>query len=154
MKKKLLIGLFILVLCACLTGCGDGSFTMVCNPEGSNEDGIKSSSVITYYFNKDQLATGYTAITDYEFEEKDVYDTHIKSTQETVDSNKEENVEFKLDKNDSKKSFKFTMTIKNLDKEAKTDEEKENLKASNVWKTNKETKSNCTLKGISEDKLK
>ena len=154
MKKKVLICLFTLSIF--LTGCNNkqSSFTMECTTKKENSGEIETQNVIIYNFNKDQIATSYSAITTQKFTSKETYKIYKDAQEQTTKNSQNENVTYKLKSNDKKKTLIFTMTLKNIDKNISSDEEKETLKVSTILKNNEKGKVDCKLKGINKNKLK
>lgn len=155
MKKKVFVGLFALVLCFLLSGCGSTKeFTISCTPEKNMYDGMENQTVITYSFNKDQFATEYTAVTTQTFYDESTYQTYKTAQEATVNNNGETTVEYDLKTDDDNLSIVFTMTLKNLIDNAKTDEDKAALKASVILNNNENSNIPCILNDISRDELK
>ena len=150
------MSLFAITLCLLLVGCTEveekSPFTMKCTTLKTKEDGIESQTVVSYTFNKDQLATMYTSITTRVFEDKEVYETYKESQEETA-SNEFETISYTLKTDDDKLTLELTKTVKGLNKNAKTDDDKESIKASNILNKNRLSKATCELKGITESEL-
>ena len=165
MKKRIYIGLFALVLCVLLVGCDkekaerekkrtDGTFEIVCTKEEEKQKTHSVEYVNTYYFKEDQIAYKYNGIVTQIFKEKDDYNETKDLLQKTADGEKGEGQEYKLDADDEKLTLVFTVTLDGLDKYAKSDEEKANLKAAAVLKDNEEQNNKCEFRGISKNDIK
>ena len=164
MKKKIIYVLALLILVGGTTGCfnkkeekkvtSSKEFTMTCTTEKDNSTGIEVQTVVTYNFNSDQYATGYTTVTTQKFNSADVYNEYKKEQEETTKDTSEENITYGLKADDKNMTLEFTMTLKNIDKSATTKEEKDKLKASTLLKSNEEKKATCELNGITKDELK
>ena len=160
MKKKLIIGVFAIVLCILLVGCEkkeqyggkDTSFTMKCTMEPTTKDGITENAVITYSFNKEQYVTKYTLQSNKTFDSKETYDLY-KSTISYINKVNDENIEIETKFDDEKLTAESTTTMKDPIKQTKKEEDKKQYKAYNVLQVSKESKQTCSLEGISEDKL-
>ena len=154
MKKNIFGCLSILLLCFLLVGCfnNDGSFTITCKAPKSKNGNITSETSLTYKFNKEQLATEYTVTTTQVFKDKKTYETYKKAQEETVKENKKtDTMKIDLKSYDKEKKLVFTYTLTDLDEKASN---KESIKASTILKRNEDSKSKCTINGISKNKLK
>ena len=169
MKKRIYIGLFALVLCFLLVGCGktkeekenekkrtDGTFDIICTKEKEKQETHSVEYVNTYYFNTEQVANKYHGVVTQIYTDKDRYEVIKKTLQETANSSDTDaGAVYKLEADDEKMSLVFTIDIEGYDKFVKTDEEKAKLKASEVLKDNEKDKNTkCVLKGISREDLK
>ena len=168
MKRRIYIGLFALVLCFLLVGCGktkeekenekkrtDGTFDIVCTKEKEEQETHSIEYVNTYYFNSEQVAHKYHGVVTQIYTDKERYEEIKKSLQATADSSgTDSGTLYKLDVDDEKMKLVFTIDIDGYDKFAKTDEEKGKLKASTVLKDNEKEGTKCVLKGISREELK
>lgn len=154
MKKKIFTVLSVLLVCGLLSGCGDGSFTMTCTSEKNESTGYEMQNVVTYNFDKDQVAKEYTVSTTQKFKDKSVYKNYKSAQEKTIKNTTDKNVTYSLKHDDNKLTLVFTMSIKNIDKSVTSESEKATLKAKTILKSNKENDVSCKLNGISEDELK
>ena len=161
MKKHLLSIILVLSMVFILTGCNNkeekelfsnSEFTIICTTEKDESFGFENQDVITYAFDKYQYAVGYSVVTTQKFNNKDTYNEYKKAQIESSKDKSNKNISYDLKADDKKLTLVFTMTIKNFN--AKTEEEKNELKASTILKSNEEKNVKCTLKGIKRSELK
>ena len=157
MRNKLFRTFLAAILCFLLVGCGkkEGSpFTMTCTSAKNTDGGMESQTVVTYHFNEEQLATDYTSATTQKFKDKDTYETYKAAQKETVNNNSEATISYALETDDKNLTLVFKMDLKDLDKNAVTEEDRNIIRAKRILKSNEERKSKCTLDGIKKRKLK
>lgn len=154
--KKAIYGVTLFGALIGLTGCfgGDGTFTMTCTPEKDDSIGFDNDAVIVYEFNEDQLVTGYTAKATQKFDDEEMYNIYKTEQEEAIKDNTNENISYELETDDKNMILTYSMTIKNLNKNVETDEDKEALKASTILKNNEESGTSCKLDGIDKKDLK
>ena len=155
MKRKKQYTLIALISILSLTGCGNkaNGITLTCTGEKDNSSGIEVQNITTYHFNEEQYATDYSVVTTQKFKDKKVYKEYKSAQKNTIKTNSQEDITYDLKSDDKKLSLVFTMSFKNIDKKA-TDDEKKTIKAKSILNTYKERNISCTLKGITEKKLK
>lgn len=155
MKRKKQYTLIALISILSLTGCGNKAnrITLTCTGEKDNSSGIEVQNITTYHFNEEQYATDYSVVTTQKFKDKKVYKEYKSAQENTIKTNSQEDITYDLKSDDKKLSLVFTMSFKNIDKKA-TDDEKKTIKAKSILNTYKERNISCTLKGITEKKLK
>ena len=138
MKKKMAYAFMILILAIILTACSkvskksidpNAAFTIECIAAKDKGTGIDVDTVVTYNFDDNQYLIGYTSTTKQKFNDKDTYREYKKAQEKTIKDNSEKMVSYKLKSNDKKMILEFSMIIKMNVKDAKTDEEKDALRA-------------------------
>jgi len=164
MKKILLLVLTLLALVFGITGCGkieknnkntNEKITMTCTGEKENSNGIELQNIVTYYFNNEQYTTGYSVTTTQKFEDKSLYKEYKSAQEESVSDTSNKDIVYDLKSDDKKLTLVFTMTLKNLNvDDAKTEEEKNNFKASEILNSNESSGYTCIVDGIKKSELK
>lgn len=160
MKRKIFYAFIALIFMISLTGCGKKAtegetFTIICTTEKDITVGFEHQNVTTYNFNKDQYVTDYSVETTQKFDKKDVYNEYKSAQEVTVKDTSDENITYDLKSDDKNMTLIFTMKVKNIDiNKAESEEEKNNLKASSILKSNEEHNVSCVVKGIDKDKIK
>lgn len=157
MNKKVFIGIIVLVLCILVTGCfkeKEKPFTMICTTEKEKSGGSEFQTSVTYQFNKKQIVTEYSSVTTEKFNDKDTYETYKKSQIEMVSGEQTEFLSYSLEQYDDELKLVFIMELTNIDKNSKTKEEKEAIKAKTILEKNENNNAKCTLEGISRKQIK
>lgn len=153
--KKNIFGLFFsLIICFCFTGCVDGTFVIKCTSKLDDSTGVEVQNIVTYKFNKEQYATDYTAVTKQKFNDRETYEIYRDAQEQTVNDYSSDDISYSLKKDDKKMTLEFTLDFKNFDKEAKSDSDLEEIKASKILKKNEDNDLKCEVKGISRSKIK
>lgn len=154
-KKHLIIIVSLLIML--LVGCSktnNNTPTMTCTTKKTKKDGIERQTVVVYKINKEQLIYEYISSTTQKFDSKKMYNEYKKSQQKSVKESSTKDAILSLKINDKKKELVFTLTLKNLTKNIKTEEEKNAIKASKVLKSNEESQATCKFNGIKKEDLK
>lgn len=177
MKRRILIGLMIIITFCMITGCTkkeekkeknsemkssiqleEGAFSIVCNSKVSDSDGISSENETTYNFNENQYVKNYAVVTTQSFKDESVYRIYKETQEETVKASSNEEILYDLQSNDKTKSLVFTMAVIDINiEDAETEEEKESLKAKEILERLEgitEVKYECELKNIDRSELK
>ena len=161
MKRKVLFSLVLIIIILIVAGCSktkissNEQITMTCTGEKDNSTGFEIQNIVTYHFSDKQYVTSYSVVTTQKFDDKSVYEEYKKAQEETVSGYSDGDITYNLKSDDKNMSLVFTMTINNINvDDAETEEEKKNLKASSVLKSNESSGYTCVVDGISKKEIK
>ena len=159
MKKIIFLVLILIVSFTVIVGCKGKNvekkpFTMICTTKKDKSKNIETQIVVTYNFNEEQLATSYISKTTQNFKNKKTYEAYKKEKEEIFNKNDSNTISYILEPNDEKKILKFTMEVRELNINAKSEKDINTIKASTILKRNEKNGATCEINGIRRKQIK